>query len=127
MVALRRSRAADVEVSAVTDHEDSLVQVFTTLGTRDDALGMGRAAVKARAAACVQVVGPITSVYRWEGAVQEDTEFLCLLKTPGSKLERLLQFVRDHHPYDTPEITAVPSSAVDDRYLAWAIAETAGR
>jgi periplasmic divalent cation tolerance protein len=113
-------------VSTVTDHEDSLVQVFTTLGTRDDALGLGRAAVEARAAACVQVVGPITSVYRWNETVQEDQEFLCLLKVPGSKLEPLLRFVRDHHPYDTPEITAVPSAAVDERYLAWAEAETSG-
>ncbi|MDP9343018.1 MAG: divalent-cation tolerance protein CutA [Actinomycetota bacterium] len=106
------------------DHDESLVQVFTTLATRDDALELARSAVEARAAACVQVVGPIASVYRWEGTVQEDSEFLCLLKAPGSRLEPLLQFVRDHHPYDTPEITAVPSAAVDDRYLAWAVAET---
>ena len=104
--------------------DDTLVQVFTTLGSREEALGLARAAVDARAAACVQVVGPITSVYRWEGAVQEDQEFLCLLKAPASRLEPLLEFVRDHHPYDTPEITAVPSTAVDERYLAWAEAET---
>jgi len=113
-----------VEVSTVTDHDDSLVQVFTTLATRDDALDLARAAVEARAAACVQVVGPIASVYRWEGTVQEDAEFLCLLKVPGSRLEPLLRFVRERHPYDTPEITAVPSAAVDQRYLAWAVAET---
>ncbi len=111
----------------MTDREESLVQVFTTLGSKDEALGLGRAAVEARSAACVQIVGPITSVYRWEGAVQEDEEFLCLLKAPLSRLEPLLGFVRDHHPYDTPEITAVPSAVVDDRYLAWAQAETATR
>jgi periplasmic divalent cation tolerance protein len=108
----------------MTDHDDSLVQVFTTLATRDEALGLARAAVESRVAACVQVVGPIASVYRWEGTVQEDPEFLCLLKSPGSRLEALLRFVREHHTYDTPEITAVPSTAVDDRYLAWAVAET---
>jgi periplasmic divalent cation tolerance protein len=112
------------EVGAVTDHDDSLVQVFTTLGSRDEALGLARAAVEARTAACVQIVGPITSVYRWQGAVQEDQEFLCLLKAPASRLEALLGFVRDHHPYDTPEITAVPSAPVDARYLAWALTET---
>src|SRR5947208_12323710 len=104
--------------------DETLVQVFTTLGIRDEALALARAAVEARAAACVQVVGPIASVYRWEGAIQEDQEFLCLLKAPASRLDALFHFVRDHHPYDTPEITAVPSAAVDDRYLAWAQAET---
>jgi periplasmic divalent cation tolerance protein len=99
---------------------DTLVQVFTTLGSKDEALALARAAVEARAAACVQIVGPITSVYRWEGLVQEEQEFLCLLKAPASRLEPLLEFVRDRHPYDTPEITAFPSAAVDRGYLAWA-------
>jgi periplasmic divalent cation tolerance protein len=112
-------------VSEVTGHDESLVQLFTTLGSRDGALELARAAVEARAAACVQVIGPITSIYRWEGAVQEEEEFLCLFKGPASRTASLMQFVREHHPYDTPEITAVPSLAVDERYLAWALAETA--
>lgn len=102
-----------------------LVQLFTTLESRDEALALGREAVDARAAACVQVIGPITSVYRWEGEVEETEEFLCLMKVPSEGLERLVQFVRDRHPYDTPELTAVDSAFVDERYLAWARSETA--
>lgn len=103
----------------------SLVQLLTTFETRDLALEVARAAVDSRAAACVQILGPITSVYRWEGKVEEAEEFLCLMKVPEEGLRRLAAFVRERHPYDTPELTAVPSSYVDDRYLAWARAETA--
>jgi periplasmic divalent cation tolerance protein len=103
----------------------SLVQLITTLETKEQALDLARAAVDARVAACVQIVGPITSVYRWQGKVEQSEEFLCLLKAPLERLDVLAAFVRDRHPYDTPEITAVESLFVDDRYLAWARTETA--
>lgn len=97
-----------------------LVQLLTTFGSRDDALEVARAAVAERVAACVQLVGPITSVYRWEGRIEEADEVLCLFKTTDAGLERLVAFVRHRHPYDTPELTVVPASFVDPRYLAWA-------
>jgi len=97
-----------------------LVQLLTTFASRGQALDVARAAVAERVAACVQIVGPITSVYRWEGRVEEAEEVLCLFKTTGSGLEELVTFVRDHHPYDIPELTAVPVSFVDPRYLTWA-------
>ena len=100
-----------------------LAQLITTLASREEALALGRAAVQDRVASCAQVVGPITSVYRWQAAVEEAEEYLCLLKSPSERLERLVAFVRERHPYDTPEITAVEGIA-DDRYLRWARAET---
>ena len=103
----------------------SLVQLITTLESRDQAMSLARETVDARIAACVQVIGPITSVYRWEGRVEENEEYLCLMKVPGERLERLVQFVRGRHPYDTPEITALESSFVEERYLSWARSETA--
>ncbi len=102
----------------------SLVQVFTTLSSRGDAIALARSAVDERMAACVQVVGPITSVYRWEGRVEEAEEYLCVMKTTSPGVEALTTFVRDRHPYDTPEITAVDSVYVDERYFAWAGSET---
>jgi periplasmic divalent cation tolerance protein len=83
--------------------------------------------VEGRVAACVQIVGPITSVYRWQGQVEESEEFLCLMKVSAAGLERLAAFVRDRHPYDTPEITALESLFTEPRYLAWALAETVER
>lgn len=101
-----------------------LVQLITTVASREEAVELGRAAVEKRVAACVQVLGPITSVYRWEGAVQEEQEYLCLMKVPAERLERLLQFVRGRHSYDTPELTVVGAEFVDERYLKWVRAET---
>jgi periplasmic divalent cation tolerance protein len=97
-----------------------LVQIVTTVATLEDALSLARAAVGARLAACVQVLGPITSVYRWEGDVREKEEFLCLLKGPAGSAEPLMSFVRTAHPYDTPELTGITSDLVDPAYLAWA-------
>jgi periplasmic divalent cation tolerance protein len=103
----------------------SLVQLLTTLGSREEALDLARAAVEARVAACVQVLGPITSVYRWRGEMEETDEYLCLMKTPAERVEELAGFVRERHPYDTPEITTVESDFVDARYGAWVVRETA--
>jgi periplasmic divalent cation tolerance protein len=103
-----------------------LVQLLTTLGSKADAMALAREAVGHRVAACVQVVGPITSVYRWEGKVEEAEEFLCVMKVPTVGLQRLVAFVRDRHPYDTPELTALPSPFVDERYLAWVAGEMMG-
>ena len=100
--------------------EPSLLHLLTTFSDREAALATARAAIEARVAACGQVIGPITSVYRWEGAVREEEEYLCLMKVPHDRLKLLTAFVRDRHPYDTPELTAVPSVYVDERYLAWA-------
>src|SRR5437867_1984963 len=102
----------------------TLVQLFTTEETRQQTLELAHAAVDARVAACVQVIGPITSVYRWKGEAEEAEELLCLLKTPSERQERRAEFVRKRHPYDTPEITSIASQLVDERYLAWARDET---
>ena len=102
----------------------SLVQLITTVGSKDDALTLAHGAVEERVAACVQVLGPITSVYVWDGARQEANEYICVMKTTLDGLERLIAFVRGRHPYDTPEITAVESLFTDDRYLAWVRLET---
>ena len=105
----------------------SLVQLLTTVDSREVAVELARAAVEGRRAACVQILGPITSVYRWEGRVEEAQEFLLLMKVPSQGLERLAVFVRERHPYDTPELTSVDSLYVDERYLEWAEEATGDR
>jgi len=101
-----------------------LVQLVTSLPARDDAVALARAAVEARVAACGQVVGPVTSAYRWEGAVRGEEEHLLLLKVPVEGVDALAAFIRERHPYDTPELTALDGPFIDERYLAWARAET---
>jgi periplasmic divalent cation tolerance protein len=101
-----------------------LSQLLTTLSTREQAVALARGVVGERMASCVQIIGPITSVYRWQGDLEETAEFLCLMKAPSERMSDLVAFVTERHPYDTPEITTVDSASVDERYLAWAKAET---
>lgn len=106
---------------------DGLVQVVTTVSTRDEALALAHEAVDARAAACVQILGPITSVYRWEGHVQEESEYLLLAKVPRELGDALAAFLADRHPFEVPEIAVHAADAVDPRYLAWATEVTSGQ
>ncbi|HSK98021.1 MAG TPA: divalent-cation tolerance protein CutA [Euzebyales bacterium] len=100
------------------------VQVLTTLDDRDAALALARAMVDARLVACAQVTGPVTSVYRWQGEVEQATEWYCVMKTTGARYEALAAWIAEHHPYDTPELVATPIVAGGQDYLAWITAET---
>lgn len=98
---------------------DEAIQVFTTTESKEEALAIGRALVERRLAACVQVVGPISSIYWWEGEVEAAEEFLCLIKTSSAAYDELEAAVKEVHPYDTPEILAVPVTAGNADYLRW--------
>ncbi|HZD02553.1 MAG TPA: divalent-cation tolerance protein CutA [Actinomycetes bacterium] len=100
------------------------VQVATTTATEEEARQIARGAVERRLAACAQVVGPITSTYWWQGAIETAAEWLCLLKTTAPLFEALAAYVRAEHSYDTPEITATPITHGSPDYLAWISAET---
>jgi periplasmic divalent cation tolerance protein len=95
------------------------IQVITTTGTKQDASKVARALIEARLAACVQVVGPVTSRYWWKDEIEEAEEWLCLIKTTANLFERLEQAIRAAHPYDVPEILATPVVAGSADYLAW--------
>jgi periplasmic divalent cation tolerance protein len=99
-------------------------QLATTTSTKADAERVASAALEARRAACVQIVGPIESRYWWEGKLEVAEEWLCLLKTAARQVDSLMATVRAVHPYDTPEITVTLLAGGDDRYLAWIDAET---
>ncbi|HTZ08385.1 MAG TPA: divalent-cation tolerance protein CutA [Acidimicrobiales bacterium] len=99
-------------------------QLTTTTASRADAERLARLGVEGRLAACGQVSGPLTSVYRWEGAVQEAEEWRCTFKTSAHALERLCQLVRQAHDYTTPEIVATAITGGDPDYLAWIDDET---
>jgi periplasmic divalent cation tolerance protein len=75
--------------------------------------------VEERLAACAQVVGPLTSVYRWEGQIERASEWYCHLKTTLERLPALQVRIRQLHPYDIPEIIAVLILQGDAEYLEW--------
>ncbi|GIH69847.1 divalent-cation tolerance protein CutA [Sphaerimonospora thailandensis] len=100
------------------------VQVQVAVDDRDRAASLARSAVGARLAACAQLVGPITSTYWWEDRIETAEEFLLLLKTTGESVDRLTEHIRAEHPYDTPEIVALPIEGGLAAYLDWIAAET---
>ncbi|EIJ44879.1 periplasmic divalent cation tolerance protein [Herbaspirillum sp. GW103] len=76
-------------------------------------------------AACVNVLAPVRSVYRWQGKVERDTEIPLLIKTTQARYQELEQAIVRAHPYDVPEIIALPIAAGLPAYLAWMQDETA--
>jgi periplasmic divalent cation tolerance protein len=94
-------------------------QVTTTVATKADAERIAAALVEERLAACVQVAGPIISTYRWQGAVERVTEWYCHCKTTRARYPALEARLRELHPYETPEIIALPIVAGFPAYLAW--------
>ncbi len=95
------------------------VQVLTTTGSEEEAGRIASLLVERRLAACVQVVGPIVSRYRWQGAIEEDREWQCLAKTTRDAYEKAEAAIREAHSYDEPEIVATPIVAGSPGYLAW--------
>ena len=95
------------------------VQVSTTLDDETTARKLAAALVEERLAACVQISGPLFSVYRWQGAVQEATEWLCVAKTAAERLPRLLTRIKALHPYQQPELIVVDIAAGDPAYIEW--------
>ncbi len=95
------------------------VQVSTTLAAREQADMLARRLVEARLAACVQIVGPVTSVYRWKGEVSRDEETLLLIKTRQDLVDRIEALFQEAHPYEVPELIATPVAQGGGAYLAW--------
>jgi periplasmic divalent cation tolerance protein len=102
---------------------DTPLLAFTTLGSTEDARRLVRALVDERIVACGTVVPGATSTFRWQGAVQEEAEVVVLLKTMASRWEALRTAVRRYHPYEIPELIAVPVSHGLDAYVAWLAGE----
>ncbi len=100
------------------------IQVLTAIGSKEDAQKVANAIVGERLAACVQIIGPITSTYRWQGAMETADEWLCLMKTRQDIYEQVEQAIRAVHPYDEPEILAMPVIAGSRTYLDWIVSET---
>ncbi|REJ81543.1 MAG: hypothetical protein DWQ36_25185 [Acidobacteria bacterium] len=106
---------------ATSDEEPCVV--LSTAGDADTAARIGRALVEERLAACVQLVPGLRSLYRWQGRVADDPEVLLLIKSRTSLFDRLCRRVRELHPYETPELVALPARE-ESGYLAWLLGET---
>ena len=98
--------------------------VFTTLPSADKAAELGKVLVEERLAACANLIPAVRSIYRWQGKLQDENEVLMLLKTRAENLERLKLRILELHPYEVPEVLAVPVEAGYQPYLEWLAGET---
>jgi periplasmic divalent cation tolerance protein len=95
------------------------LQVQTVTGSEEEVERIATALIDRRLAACVQVIGPLTSRYRWQGEIEEAQEWMCLAKTTASRYPQLEAAIRELHSYDEPEIVATPIVAGSAGYLGW--------
>ncbi|MGN6664524.1 MAG: divalent-cation tolerance protein CutA [Solirubrobacterales bacterium] len=95
------------------------IQVLTTAGSEEEAGRIASLLVERRLAACVQVAGPVTSRYRWQGEVEEEREWQCMAKTTRAAYAAVEAAIRELHSYEEPEIIATPILAGSPGYLAW--------
>jgi periplasmic divalent cation tolerance protein len=102
-------------------------QVSTTIDSSNAAAELARSAVAARVAACGQVVGPIKSVYWWEGKIDDAEEWLVFFKTTAAQSNALVEHIRSRHSYNVPEIISTPIMGGNPAYLAWIAEETRSR
>ena len=101
-----------------------MLLVLTNLPERAAAERLADLLVEKRLAACVNILAPCRSVYRWQGAVRHDEEHPLLIKTTAERYPALEQALRNGHPYELPEIIAVPIERGLPAYLQWLAAET---
>ncbi|MBC8164640.1 MAG: divalent-cation tolerance protein CutA [Bryobacteraceae bacterium] len=105
---------------------DSIL-VLCTCGSEEEAGKIARALVTNRLAACVNILAPVRSIYRWKGAIEEATEWQLFIKTRRELLERIGNRIRLLHSYDTPEMLAIPVVDGLADYLHWIASETGGQ
>ena len=95
------------------------VVVLTTLPLDADGRALGRTLVEERLAACVNLLPPMESVYRWEGEIEVETERQVIIKTSKDRIADLWERLRELHPYETPEFVVLTISDGSDAYLRW--------
>ena len=103
----------------------SVISVYAIFATAEEAERIGRAVVEARLAACVNLLGPIRSIYRWNGAVESADEAGAIFKTSEAQVDALMTRIADLHSYDVPCIVAWPVERALGAYADW-IEESVG-
>jgi periplasmic divalent cation tolerance protein len=106
--------------------EPTALVVLTTLASEAEARRLAATLLQARVIACATILPGGRSLYRWKGDVKEEAEVVVLLKTDPSKWEALVSAVRAAHPYEVPELLALPVERGLESYLSWLKSEVAG-
>ena len=95
------------------------IQVITTISSKRGAQKIAKALINKRLAACVQIAGPIKSIYRWKGRIETAKEWVCIIKTKKNLYKKVETAIKKIHPYEVPEIIAAPITTANKDYLKW--------
>ncbi len=107
-----------------TDEADKMIVIYTTFPTESDARAAGLELVEARLAACVNILPGMTSIYRWEGAVETASEAVMLVKTRQAIESEVLDAIARRHPYSVPALIVYRPKSVATSYWNWLCEQT---
>ena len=107
-----------------TIDNQKMLLVMTTITDIDKGKLLARQIIEEQLVACCNIVPGVTSIYRWKGELCEDQECLLVMKTTEIRYTQLSKFFLQHHPYETPELIALPITQSTQEYLSWVIKET---
>ena len=99
--------------------KSEFIVVLVTCGSEEEAIKIANALVEEHLAACVNLVSPVRSIYRWEGKIWDEKEWLLIIKTPKQRFEELEKKVKSLHSYSVPEIICLPIVEGSSSYLNW--------
>jgi periplasmic divalent cation tolerance protein len=105
---------------------NDVILILTTTPDRETAERIASSLLEEKLAACVNIVSGLSSMYWWKGKIQHDEEFMLFIKSTASRFEEIRERVVRLHPYELPELIALPIMLGLDRYLAWVQAEASG-
>lgn len=91
----------------------------TTVSTDEEARKLARSIVESHLGACVNIIPNVRSVYEWKSAIQEDNEFILMIKTRKEFVPKLIEFVKANHSYEVPELIELPINSGNPDYLKW--------
>ena len=100
------------------------ISIYVTCTDADEAKAIARAVLEKRLCACANILPGVTSVYHWQGTIEEGAEVALILKARADDFAAAAEVIRAHHSYDTPAIMAWPITAMDDATQAWLMGET---
>ena len=98
--------------------------IYVTTGSKKEALEIGRALIEARLAACANVIGGVTSIFRWQGAIEEEAEAVLILKTRRDLVDEATDRIKELHSYDCPCVLSYAISGGNSDFLEWIVKET---
>lgn len=95
------------------------IQITTTFEKKSEAEQLALLLLEKRLAGCVQILGPMTSIYRWQARIEKSDEYLCLIKSHEELYAEVERTIKANHPYEVPQIVAVPIKSGSGEYLDW--------